>query len=561
MNLNVDSQGELNTDSHIRIKGKPARWHDMPALLRDKAIQHKDKIFTIIDGNPVSYRNFDESSDKVAANFHVLGVRKGDYVASLMFNCATQAFGWFGANKLGAVWVPLNASLTGTDLAQTLLDTGAKILVVDDENSEKIALLPAELRASLTIFVDGPSRASSGMRSFEELLKEAPKAPDVHLEPGTPAIVLYSGGTTGLPKGIVLPHFAFICAGYRYGEVLQATAEDCHYTTLPMFHGSGTQLGIIGPLLNDMRSVIDRRFSVSDYWDRVRTAGATIIDPIGTMMTVLTQAPETSDDRRHNVRLSTGVNGQVPEWMPRKFSDRFGIAIVDIYGSTESGGAALVSNQLGAQVEGAVGRAHGWSEIAILDMNDCPVAPGVVGEIGMRPTIPFSFMLGYHRNPEKTVSVWRNMWLHTGDLGWLDESGNLFFAGRQAHWLRRRGENISAYELEGIISQHDSVTECVVVGVPAELGDEDVKLFVIRDDPALDERSLIEWCIERMAAFKVPRFVEFVDEFPRSVTKREVERAKLKSRSNLGVWDRDLEVGRLSTQTKRSVGKNVGPQN
>ncbi|MDY0748042.1 AMP-binding protein [Paucibacter sp. R3-3] len=539
-----------DASARIQIKGRSARWHDMPALLRDKARVHGPRILTVIDGRPLAYNELDRLSDLVAGHLHALGVREGACVASLMFNCVEQVLGWFGTNKLGAVWAPLNASLTGDDLIYTLRDTGAKVLIVDAENAGKVASLPAEMLSGLTVFVGPPAQPAAPIRSFQDLLKPTTPPPRPELRPGSPALILYSGGTTGMPKGVVMPHFAFICAGYRYGEVLQTTPEDCHYTTLPMFHGSGTQFGIIGPMLNDMTSVMDRRFSVSSYWERVRQAGATIVDPIGTMMTVLTQAPESPNDRNHKVRISTGVNGQVPEWVPARFIERFGIQVVDIYGSTESGGAMLVSNQLGSQVEGAVGHPNGWSQIAILDANDNPVPPGVVGEIGMRPTVPFSFMLGYHNNPAKSVEAWRNLWLHTGDLGRVDEAGNLFFVGRQVHWLRRRGENISAYEIEDIVSRHPGVEECIAVGVPAELGEEDVKIFVIARDPTLSHSEIIDWCMSKMAAFKVPRYVAFVDDFPRSATKREVERNKVKAMQIPDAWDREVHMGRLSTQSR-----------
>ena len=546
--------------SPIMVKGRPARWHDAPALLRAKAAQHGERIFTTIDGRPLSYAEMDRVSDLVAASLDALGVRAGDTVASMMFNCAEQVFGWFGTNRLGALWAPLNASLMGQDLAHTLKDAGARVLIVDADNAAKVARLPSSLREGLRVFVVGAGAggkavedAGPGAQPFDALLELSGEAlPRVELAPGGPAMILYSGGTTGLPKGIVLPHFAAICVGYRYGEVLAVSPSDHHYTTLPMFHASGIQFGILGPLLNDMTSTIDRRFSVSGFWDRVRAVGATIVDPIGTMMAAITREPPSPRDRDHKVRISTGVNGQVPPQVPAEFTRRFGIPIVDIYGNTECGAAMATSNQLHAQVPGSVGHPNGWSEIAILDENDSHLPPGTVGKIALRPTIPHSFMLRYHNNPEKTVETWRNLWVHTGDLGYLDERGYLFFVGREAHWLRRRGENISAHEVESILSDCPGVRECVVVGVPSELGEEDVKAWIIPDGARPAEKTIIEWCIARMAPFKVPRFVQFTDAFPRSATKQEIERAKLKALGNEGAWDREKHMGRLSAQAASS---------
>lgn len=537
----------------ILLKGRPAQWLDVPALVRGKARQHGDQAFCVIEGEALSYRELDQLSDQVAGNLAACGVVAGSVVAGLMFNCVEQLLAWIGTSKLGAIWAPLNGSLTGDDLAYTVRDTGARVLIVDRECAVRLPLLDEALRASLTVFVAGHGADAGAHAGFAELLQGAsvPVAPMIG--PGSPAMILYSGGTTGLPKGVVLPQFALVCAAYRYGEVMGVSASDRHFSTLPMFHAGGVEIGILGPLLNDMRTTLDRRFSASNYWQRVRQSEATVIDPLGTMMTVLTQQAAGALDREHGARVSIGVTGQVPQSVPALFEQRFGVNVVDIYGNTESGGAMLTSNQSSLRAPHLVGHPNGWSTIGILDDHDCELPTGQVGRIAMRPTIPFSFMLGYHNNPSRTVEVWRNLWLHTGDLGRLDEAGNLYFVGRQAHWLRRRGENISAHEVEGILSTHPDVAECIVVGVASELGEEDVKAWIIARGPNPDPAAIARWCVGRMAAFKVPRYFEFVDAFPRSAAKQEVERAKLKARSNDAAWDRERHLGRLSAQAGPSL--------
>ncbi len=542
----------------IMVKGQPIYWTNPASLLRDKAKLYGDKVFTEIDGRKLTYREIDSLSDRVGANLAASGIVPGQRVGSLMFNCAEQLLGWMGTNRIGAVWAPFNASLTGDDLIYTLRDSGAGILIVDTENAPKIATLPADVRSAFRVFVAAPYGIEDaqktvsaickahGFEPFDCLLGTDAELPLVTIDPGMPGMILYSGGTTGMPKGIVLPQFANVVVGLRYGEAVAAKAGDHHYTTLPMFHGSGIQLGVVGPLLNDMTSTIDRRFSASGYWKRVRETGATVIDPIGTMMTALVHQPVSEDDRRHSVRISTGVNGQIPATVPVEFTKRFGIKIVDIYGNTECG-CAIASCNL-AQVPGSVGNPNGWSEIAIMDEQDNQLASGQVGKIVLRPTIPFSFMLGYHNNPVKTAETWRNLWVHTGDLGYLDAAGNLFFVGREAHWIRRRGENISAHEIESILSLHPGVRECIVIGVPSPLGEEDVKAWIIPYEPRPSEEELARWCIAKMAPFKVPKYFEFTDAFPRSAAKQEVERPKLKLRGNENAWDREKHLGRLSGQ-------------
>ena len=533
--------GKMTSDT-ILIRGEPAPFVSVPALVRGKARQHGDRIFATVDGRTLSYRQLDVLSDTVAANLVRIGIAPNDCVASLLGNCTEQLLGWIGTNKAGAIWAPMNASLTGDDLAHTVRNSAPRVLITDDEGAAKFALLPPELQSEIRLWLIG----TSGEFGLLEATADGP--PEICNRPGDPAMILYTGGTTGLPKGVVLPHFAIVAAGYRYGETLSATAADRHYTSLPLFHASGVQLGIVGPLVNNMTVVMDWRFSVSNYWQRVVEVGATIIDPVSTMMSTLVLQPPGPLDRQHKVRITTGVNAQIPPAIPEAFTRRFGIPIVEIYGSSETGGAMATGNRLDSAVSGSVGKPHGWSQVAIVDDNDCEVPPGVQGTIVLRPTIPFTFMLGYQNDPEATCKAWRNLWFHSGDFGRLDADGNLFFVGRQAHWLRRRGENISAYEIEAVLTRHPGVREAIVTGVPSELGEEDVKAWIIPEGPAPAELDLIRWCLAALAAFKVPRYIAFVDEFPRSATKREVERAKVKLWDGTGHWDRERVLGRLSPQ-------------
>jgi len=535
----------------MRIKDQTARWETIPELIADKAKAHGDAPFIEVYGKELSYREVEEKTAELAAGLAEIGVQTGDRVASQLFNCIEQLLLWFAVNRLGAVWTPLNASLRGKDLSYTLGDCGARILFVDEETADNLATLPTEQRAELTLFAVGDA-AIEGARPFEDLLQASGPPPAVEISPHDVAMIIYTGGTTGLPKGVMLPQFSFICAGYRIGESIEASAGDRHYTTLPLFHAAAVQFAVMGPLVNDMTSVIDRRFSVSNYWQRVREVGATVIDPIGTMVTLLCQQPESSDDRNHSLRLALGITAQIPESVPPIFKRRFGVPMVEMYGLTEAGGAMITSNRLHDYAEGSNGKTHGWAELAIFDDNDQPVPPDTVGEIVLRPTVAGMFMKGYCNNPERTLECYRNLWFHTDDLGYLDDDGNLFFVGRHVHWLRRRGENVSAYEIESILSEHPSVQEVIVVGVPAELGEEDIKACIVpRPGVQPDPAELVLWARDRMAAFKVPRFICYVEDFPRSATKREVERAKVKAWPNEGVWDREAVMGRLSAQSRR----------
>lgn len=541
-----------------RLNGRDIPWTDIGALLSDKARRHGDAFFAEVSGTPITYAELDNRSRKVAAGLKTVGVAKGDRVATFMFNCIEQLVTMFATTRSGVVFTPINAGLVGDDLVHTLVDSGTRVLILDDLNLSKLDNLPADVRARLAVFLVGDAERSEDVKSFAEL--EAGQAagdlPD--LSPADPAVILYTGGTTGRPKGVVLPQLSFVLAGIRYGETFAANAGEVHFTTLPLFHAAAIQFAIFGPLVNGMTTYIDARFSPSAYWQRVREVGANVIDPIGSMLTLIEQQPPDELDRQHRVRVMAGVTGAVPADVPSRFIERFGVPMVSIYGLTEAGGAMITSDRVADPTPGSNGRAYGWAEIMIADQDDMPLQVGEIGRILLRPTFPNMFMSHYHGDPVKTIASFGNFWLHTGDIGRIDSKGNLYFSGRESHWIRRRGENISAYEIEEILAKMDGIAEAVVIPVQSELGEDDIKTFIIpQAGSMLAPETIVAWCVERMAAFKVPRFIEFVEDFPRSVTKREIERGVLRKMPNTNAWDREAAMGRLSSQTK-SGGRSAG---
>jgi crotonobetaine/carnitine-CoA ligase len=525
----------------MNINGKDVYWHNIDQLIEDKANKHGDAIFATIDGKDLSYRELERQSKYIAYNLLELGMQKGDRISTLLPNCVEIVLTWFGIARMGGIWTPLNAGLIGADLEHTLRDSGTKVVVTDRENRRKIDGVDPSLRSQFQTFVIDDRE--SDYLSFELLTapnNSSQSLPDV--APGDPALILYTGGTTGLPKGVVTPSLSLIYGGMRYAEGFEVKEGERHFTTLPLFHAIAVQMAIMGPLMYDMTTVIDKRFSVSNYWRRVKETGANIIDPIGAMLTMLCQQPERHDDTDHKVRVSIGVWNQIPDHIPHMFKLRFGIPMVDVYGISEGGGACITTNRLSDYTAGSNGNSHGWYEMRVADENEIPVAPGVSGQIFLRPLFPHMGMISYHNAPDKTLEALRDLWLRTGDIGHMDESGNFYFGGRKAHWIRRRSENISAYEIEAILGQHSSIREVVVVGVPAEIGEDDIKAYIILDATnRVEPHDIAAWCVGKLAPFKIPRYIEFVDEFPRSLAKGEVERGVLKKRPHADAWDREKE--------------------
>jgi carnitine-CoA ligase len=530
----------------MQINGRNIPWKTLGQLLEDKATRHGDKVFAEIDGVRVTYDELERRTRHVAGGLIALGLAPGDRVATFMLNSLEQLLVWWGTVRAGLVWVPLNAGLVGQDLRYTLSNSGARVLVTDTDSLPQFQDVASDFPAlSVYVITDAASAAAHGAKPYSAL--EAGPLPLTL--PATraeaPGAILYTGGTTGLPKGVVLPQFSFILAGVRYGESFSVRAGERHYSTMPLFHAGALQWGIMGPLVCDMSTVVDRRFSASRYFERVREVEANVIDPLGVVMTMLCRQPPSPRDREHKVRISLGATHGLPPHIPGEFTKRFGIPLVMVYGITEGGGALLTTNR--DRQDDSNGRPHGWVELRVLDEDGFPLPPGETGKLVLRSNFPFMFMTGYWNDPARTSQVLKDGWLHTGDLGLLQQDGNLRFVGREAHWLRRRGENISAVEVESVVAKCPGVKEAAVVAGPSEIGEDEVKAFVVAEEGArVTPAELIAWCEGKLAPFKVPRFIEFIELLPRSVTKMEVDRAALRRRPNDGAWDREKEQPRAA---------------
>jgi crotonobetaine/carnitine-CoA ligase len=511
-------------------------------LVEKRAELGAKQMIAVDESDAITYGDLFERAKRVAASFRRLGVAPGETIASFGYNSTTQAVLLYACSAIGAVWVPLNLSLVGADLVYTLNDANSVNLVIDAELTSTYEEIASKVGIK-RVFVRGEGEYDgSKYHSFDEMYAaDAGDFVPTPSEPNEAIAVIYTGGSTGMPKGVLASHTYFLAAALRYQEITQATPEDIHYTgALQLFHVGGSQFAVVAPMLCGMSSHVSRWFSASKYWDRVRACDATIIDPHGPMMAAVMKQPPTDLDKQHRVRIGVGVGaGMVAPDVPTGFAERYNVPLMGCYAQTEVGGVVWCSERMDDRRVGSCGRPGPWGEIAVVDERDRPVPPGTVGEFVARPTYPNTFMIGFLNKPEQAMRAWRNLWHHTGDLGYVDEDGFVYFVGRQAHWLRRRGENISSYEVEQCIDRIPGVLEVGVIGVPdLDLGEEDVKAFVVlRQGGELSADAIYAHCKEHLAFFKVPRYIEFVDSLPKSSTKNEVERHKLKELTLGHSWD------------------------
>jgi crotonobetaine/carnitine-CoA ligase len=510
-------------------------FHDLASLIRGKAQRNGSRPAAMFPEGTRSYQELDHGSDRVASGLARAGFSRGDRIAALLFNCPEFLELWFGAAKIGAVIVPLNTGLKGDLLRYELDDCQPKGLVIDQRLWD--AYVPHRAGLALPLeWTVGHGIAPASVPDWSALPSDAEPPPVDPPRPDEPVSILYTSGTTGPPKGAVIPHEKVLTTAHEIGQRSELAEGSVLFTALPLFHCNAQEMTTLTALSYDLTAAFDERFHATTFWETAARFGATHVSLLISMINVLFKQPEKGTDRTHRVRVALTA-GTTREVWPL-FERRFGLKIIELYGMTECGCTTLMNPPDRVRV-GSVGTPLGFVEAQVVDDVDQPVPDGTRGELVVRPTAPFTMFLGYHRKPEQTVEAWRNLWFHTGDYVTRDGDGYYYFVDRKKDVIRRRGENLAPYDVETVLNRHPSVFESVVVGVPSPLGEEDVKAFVqLRPGEAVEARALFEFCIERLPFFMVPRFVEFVEEIPKTANQK-AQRFVLRGRRGGIEHDRD----------------------
>lgn len=514
------------------------RERTVPNLLQGCVRRYGDRPFLHFLDQTYSYTALERLAAQAAVAMQGLGVGKGDMVGIMMANKPEYLVLWFGLGKIGAVEVPTNIGHRGALLTYMLDQSDCRALVIDHtflpQLEEVIGSLP---KLADIVVVDGdPPKASAGKHwhRWSELMANDGRPKSVDVAWNDPFAILFTSGTTGPSKGAVLPHnYAWVMAEMAsaaggYGE------NDCLYNALPLFHGNAQVLSTGPALLSGARVVLAQRFSASAFWDEVRTHGCTEFNYIGTILSVLMKAPPSPRDRDHSLRVMLG--GGAGPGLFEAFEERFGVTLIEGYGMSEIG-LPLMASATQRKV-GTCGRPAPNYDIRLVDDDGVEVGPNTPGELLVRPRQPWSMLLGYYKMPEKTCEAWQDLWFHTGDYLQYDEDGYFVFLDRKKDALRRRGENISSFEIERILNSHPAIVESAAIPIPSELGEDDVMVCVVPKNPAtFDVAGLAAWCASRMAGFMVPRYVRAMPALPKTPTAR-VEKYRLRQEGvTPDTWD------------------------
>lgn len=463
-----------------------------------------------------------EQAARAASALDGFGVGRGEPVLVLLENGADWLRAWWGIAAVGATLVPIHTAYRGDGLRHACKVTGARFVVSEGELAGRLA----QAGVPLTV-VEASALALGDMRL---------PALDPPIEPWDLHTVNYTSGTTGPAKGVLTPWLQTYMGGSDiFGAGAGLSRDDRWLVDLPLFHVAAQQI-TLAAVSAGASIAVRSAFNGRAYWRTAREAGVTRSLLAGTMGAFLLAQDPSADDRSH--QLEVVVAAPVPE--PQEFLERFGLReIHTAFGSTETGSPILVTGDRGFPL-GSCGRARPGLELRLVDEHDLPVAEGAAGELIIRSEIPWELNLGYLDDADATARAWRNGWFHTGDLFRRDDQGWYYFSDRLRDSLRRRGENISSFEVEREVMAYPGVAEAACVGVAGELGDDEIKVFVVPTSAeAFDEAELIEFLAARLAHFMVPRFVERVDQLPRTATMR-VKKFELRSRPpSSATWDRE----------------------
>ncbi|ALN75089.1 hypothetical protein M673_20370 (plasmid) [Aureimonas sp. AU20] len=479
--------------------------------LAELARREPDRIYAteFRSGELVAHRMAEiaERSALFARGLAERGVGQGDRVACLLDTHSDHLCLILAIARLGAIWVPVGTRLLPAQLDYMFGESDVGLVVAE-------ARLTDTVRAARP---DMPLVLREEEKGLAAALASTADLPQPEVQPSDILMISFTSGTTGRPKSVPVTHAMMRFAAEAAARAARADPGEVLYVWEPFHHIGGAQL-IILPLIRDVTLALTSRFSASRFWDEVRACGATRIHHLGGILQMLLKQPPSPRDRDHRVAVAWGGGCTPHVW--EAFSDRFGTRMVECYGMTEASSLTTINDE---NRPGFVGRALPWFDVAILAPDGTPCAPGVRGEIVVTPVGKGAAALftGYLNSEEATRDALRGGRLHTGDLGEMDEAGWLKFHGRLKETIRVRGENVSAWEVEHVVAQHEAVAACAVIPVEAEIGEADIKLFVeLAPGLPLTPPELFEWVRGRLAPHQLPRHIAFVSAFERTPSQR-----------------------------------------
>ena len=507
-------------------------------ILRKQAQLLGERTFTVCGDASVSYAEADRRADRIASAFHTLGTVKGQRVALLLHNRLEYLDLWFGLSRIGAIQLPLNVAYKGLQLLHTLKRAPVSILVVEDMLLPELEAIIDQIVDLKCLIVIGNIKPRCKVKYlFLNDILDLPSAPApaIPMSGADVGAIMNTSGTTGPSKGVLLSHAQQYLLGRNIARDLELTENDVYYNFFPLFHNTAQAMITLPVLLSGAKMVLTDRFSVSRFWPDVRTHGCTAFYYIGEILRILLKTFDAPEGEGTSLRIGWGIGASPKDF--EEFQLRHGVKLRSGYGSTEANVPIFLprnnidSSSVGCVIDGF--------QVRVADGSNDPLPEGKTGEILVRSSEPGAVMLGYDGDPDATVAAWKDLWFHTGDAGFFDAAGNLHFVGRVRDAIRVRGENVSAFEIEAVVSHIDGVLEVAAIAVPCELGGDEIKIaVVVRPEAQLTAEALIAYAQTHLPRFAVPRYVEFVAELPKTETNKVRKNVLRETPFTAATWDR-----------------------
>ena len=529
-------------DRHPLISQFPPAARTVPAMLAQQAERFGDKPLIGAAGVHWSFARTRDEAVTFAATLCSAGIQMGDRVALICTNRIEFLRVFLGCAWMGAVCVPINTASRGTQLQHILSNSGARLLIMEAAfaaNLDHIDVAALPLQAIWTIDEEAPLRA--GALVSRPLPGPGVPCPAAELRPGHMLTILYTSGTTGPSKGVCCPHAQYFWWAMNTAALLELGDDDSLCTTLPLFHTNALNT-FFQALLMGIPVVFEKRFSASDFYAALTRSQATVTYVLGAMVPILLARERSREERTHRARRALAPG--VPARFHPEFTERTGIVLIDGWGSTETN--FVLGTTAGKQRPGLMGPVHDGFAARVIDEDDNDVPDGQPGELAVRADAPFAFATGYFGAPEKTVEAWRNLWFHTGDRVIREPDGYFRFVDRIKDAIRRRGENISSFEVEQVLLGHPAVALAAAFPVRSALAEDEVMAAVVlHPDQSLTHLELVRYCEPRLPYFAVPRYLEFVSALPTTESGK-VQKYKLTERGVTdAAWDREAAGYRL----------------
>lgn len=515
---------------HTYAESTPYQERILINLLESSAEKRGSSPFflDLIEGKEeISYQIMKQNVDLLASHLLRIGIRKGSHVGVLMPTCRDNLYLWFALAKIGAVEIPINTIYKGDTLLYLINDSGAEFLFLNEEFYDEFQKIAIGITKIQTVIFHGKEQFTVNnlwkTYNWDELLvyqqnllielnKEISRNPVNHYDS---ACIIYTSGTTGPSKGVLISNHHLYFMGLFQADIMRYTSEDISLNFLPFYHVAARFI-TLGCIISGAKMVLKNHFSASQFWNDIREHEVTLFPAVGGVMTMLYNQPLRENDADNPVRAVYAIPAPKENYI--EIQQRFGLKLIEAYGSTEWN--AVTATEMDEDCPGSCGKPlEEFVDILIVDEYDHPCEPGQAGELLVRPKLPHIVMKGYYNKPDKTVEAWQNLWFHTGDRFYQDEGGNLYFLDRIKDAIRRKGENISSFEMESMLNNHQDIAESAVIAVPSPIGEDDIKACIVLNKGSnLSCEDIVEYCFQCSGHIMVPRYIEIYDKLPRTPT-------------------------------------------